>query len=71
MSGDHFYRHHVQPRVNLYVLNEGSVRIPLKYIDVVKRTCTTLDVFLESRIDDYWNVDGGRELRHGQVALSA
>ena len=33
----------------------------LKYGDVVRRTKTTLDVLAESRIDDYWNVDGGRE----------
>ena len=26
-----------------------------------------MDVLLKSRIDDYWNVDGGQELRHGQV----
>ena len=31
-------------------------------IDVVRRTNTTLDVLLESRIDVFWNVDGGREL---------
>ena len=30
--------------------------------DVARRTNTTLDVLLESRIDDYWNVDGYRNL---------
>ena len=39
--------------------NDGSFPIPLKYIDVVRRTKTVL---LESRIGDCWNVDGGREL---------
>ena len=62
ISGSHIYRHHVQPRVKLYVPEEGSHPRPLKYIDVVRRTNTTLDVLLESRIDDYWNVDGGQEL---------
>ena len=58
------YRHHVEPRVNLYVPSEGSFPTPLKYIDVVRRTNTTWDVciLLESHIDDDWNVDGGREL---------
>ena len=37
-------------------------RTPLKYIDVVRRTNTTLDVLLESRTDDDWNVDGDRML---------
>ena len=46
------YRHHVGPRGNLYVPNEGSFQIPLK----------TNDVLLESRIDEHWNVDGGQEL---------
>ena len=41
---------------------EFSFPIPLKYIDVVRRTNTTLDVLLESRTDDYWNVDGDRML---------
>ena len=62
ISGNHIYRHHVQPRVKLYVPKEGSFPIPLKYFDVVRRTNTTLDVLLESRIDDDWNVDGCREL---------
>ena len=34
----------------------------IEYIDVVKRTNTTLHVSLESCIDDYWKVDGDREL---------
>ena len=37
---------------------ERSFRIPLKYIDVVRRTNATSDVLLESRIDDNWNVEG-------------
>ena len=41
---------------------ERSFPIPLKYIDVVRRTNTTLDELLESRIDDNWNVDGSWEL---------
>ena len=34
----------------------------MKYIDVTRITHTSLDVLLEKQIDDYWNVDGEREL---------
>ena len=46
ISGNHICRHHVQPRVKLYVPKEGSSPIPLKIV-VVRRTNTTLDVLLE------------------------
>ena len=62
MSGNFIYRHHVEPRVKLYSPREESVPVPLKYIDVSRTTQTNLDVKQEKRIDDYWNVDGLREL---------
>ena len=62
MSGNFIYRHHVQPRVKLYSLREESFPIPLKYIDVPRTTHTNLDVKQEKRIDDYWNIDGSRDL---------
>ena len=62
MSGNFTYRHHVEPRVELYSPREESFPIPLKYIDVSRTTCTNLDVKQEKRIDDYWNVDGSRDL---------
>ena len=31
--------------------------VPVKCIDVVRRTTTTLDVLMQSRIDDCWNID--------------
>ena len=49
-----------EPRVDPYVSKEESFTIPLRKIDVVRRTNTTLDVLLESRTDDCWNVDGDR-----------
>ena len=55
MSGNFIYRHHVEPRVKLYSPREESFPIPLKYIDVT--THTSLDVLLEKKFDDYWNVD--------------
>ena len=57
-AGNYIYRHHGEPRVKLYVPKEESFPLPFEYIDLVSRTNTTLDVLLESRIDDYWNVDG-------------
>ena len=62
MSGSFKNRHHVEPRVALYSPREESFPIPLKYIDVTRTTHTNLDVKLEKRIDDYWNIDGSRDL---------
>ena len=62
MSGNLKNRHHVEPRVKLYSPSEESFSIPLKYIDVSRTTDTNLDVKLERRIDDYWNIDVARDL---------
>ena len=62
MSRNFIYRHHVEPRVKLYSPREESFPIPLKYIDVSRTTHTNLDVKQENRIDDYWNIDGSRDL---------
>ena len=62
MSGNFIYRHQVEPGVKLYWAREESFPIPLKYIDVSRTTRTNLDVKQERRIDDYWNIDGSREL---------
>ena len=62
MSGNFIYRHHVELRVKLYSPREESFPTSLKYIDVTRTTHTNLDVKQEKRIDDYWNVDGSRDL---------
>ena len=62
MSGNFTYQHHVEPRVKLYSPREESLFIPLKYIDVSRTTRTNLDVMQERRIDDFWNIDGSRDL---------
>ena len=41
---------------------EESFHIPLKYVDVSRTSQTNLDVMLERRIDDYWNIDASRDL---------
>ena len=45
-----------------FTRREESFPVPLKYIDVSRTTPTTLDVKQEKRIDDYWNIDGSRDL---------
>ena len=62
ISGNFIYPHHVEPRVKHYSPREESFPIPLKHIDVSRTTHTNLDVTQESRIDDYWNIDGSRDL---------
>ena len=62
MPGNFIYRHHVEPRVKLYSPREESFPISLKYMDVSRTTQTNLDVMRERRIDDYWNIDGSRDL---------
>ena len=62
MSGSFIYRHHVEPRVKLYSPRDESFPIPLKNIDVTRTTHTNLDVKQEKRIDDYWKIDGSRDL---------
>ena len=62
ISGNFIYRHHVEPRVKLYSPREEPFPVPLKYIDVSRTTDTNLDVKQQRRIDDYWNVDGSRDL---------
>ena len=62
MSGNFIYRHHVEPRVQLYSPREESFPIPLKYIDVSRTTHTNLNVMLEGHIDNYWNIDESRDL---------
>ena len=70
MSGSFIYRHHVEPRVKLYSPTEESFPISLKYIDVPRTTHTNLDVKQEKRIDDYWNIDGSRDLSDPWTAFT-
>ena len=58
ISGNYIYRHHVEPRVKLYVPREESFPIPLRFIDVTRATSATLDGMLDRRMDDYWNIEG-------------
>ena len=62
LEGDFLYRHHVEPRDQLYVPKEERFAIPLKYIDLTRTTHTNLHVLQERRIDDCWNVDVDRNV---------
>ena len=62
MSGNFIYRRHGESRVELHSPREESFPIPLKCIDVSRTTHAKLDVKQEKRIDDYWNIDGSRDL---------
>ena len=66
----HMDRHHVEPRVKTYVPKEESFPIPFRQIDVTRATTTTLDVLQERRIDDYWNVDGHRDLSEAWIGFT-
>ena len=48
--------------IKLHVPREESFQIPWRHIDVTRARSTTLDVMLESRMDDYWNIEGDRDL---------
>ena len=62
ISGNFISCHHVESRVKLNVSRVQSFPVPLKYIDVISATKRSLDIMLEKNVDDYWNVDGDREL---------
>ena len=62
MQGDFVHRHHIEPRVQLYVPPEATSPIPPKYIDVTRSTYTDLDIAQEKRIDDYWKLDENKNL---------
>ena len=47
IAGEFIYRHHVEPRVKLYMPKEESFPIPLKFIDVTRNTHISQDVSLE------------------------
>ena len=54
---------HLAPLMDIcHLQNAESFAIPLLFIDVTRATSTTLDVMFERRIEDYWNIQGDRDL---------
>ena len=49
IQGDFIFRHHNEPRVQLYVPMEETFPTPLQYIDVTRSIYTDLDVIQENR----------------------
>ena len=62
IRGEFIYRPHVVPRVKLYMPKEET----FPYSDEVHRRFQNyrffFDVMMEKHVEDYWNVDGEREL---------
>ena len=69
ITGEFIYRHHSEPRVQLYVPREESLPFPLKYIDVARNIYTSLDVIMEKilKIIGTWMEKENYQM-HGQVS---
>ena len=69
ITGEFISRHHVVPRVKLYVPREETFPIPLKYIDVATTTGTFLDILLGQimKITGTWMVKKNCQM-HGQAS---
>ena len=51
---DVLIRTHRAPRVKMFSLSEDTCPVPLRYVDVMRRTETDLEDLAERQIDDYW-----------------
>ena len=62
----HVGKLHIQPSrwiaSQTLLVEKRTIPYSTKYIDVSRRTHTNLDVKQEKSIDDYWNIDGSRNL---------
>ena len=54
--------HHRVPRTNLFTPTDPDCPMPTKYLDVTRRTYTSIETEQEKCIEDFWNVDGSRAL---------
>ena len=61
-AGDDINRHNVSPHIQLYIPQEDSFPLALKYTDVVRQTQTDLDSAEERAINDNWRTDGATTL---------
>jgi len=64
VTNDVLIRHHKSPRMKLFEPKEDDTPIPIKFLDVMRRTHTNLEDKSESTIEDCWNEEDsiGREL---------
>ncbi len=56
-------RTHVNPRTELFAPTADSCPIPLEWVDIYRRTETSLDHGQLREVDDYWTVDARSEPR--------
>ena len=62
ITADVLIRHHITPRIKLFVPTEANCPLPLKYIDVLRKTTTDIDEAAEAQIDDFWYDSDPKEL---------
>ena len=60
ISVDVIDRCHEVHRSELYVQNEETFPIPIKYVDVMRQTRTSIDNASEHTLNEYWNEENGR-----------
>lgn len=57
-NNDVLIRFHRGPRSKLYIPTQDNCPLPLKYLDVLRRTTTDLEDLAEREIEDFWVTDG-------------
>ena len=62
IEGTYIDPHNVELRFQLFLQKEESFAIQLRYIDVIRRTHSTLGALQGSRRKYYWNIEGDRNL---------
>ena len=67
--GDYMNRNHVARRTELYVLKD-DFPIPLNHIGVRRQRKSSLDLFPDATIDDYWNMDGDTSLSEPWIGVT-
>jgi len=61
-NGEVLILHHCVPRTKLFVPTDANCPLPLKYLDVGRRTYTNLESKAENFVADFWTSSGAREL---------
>ena len=56
LQGDMLIRHHRRQRLKLFIPDDQNMPIPLRYVDVIRNTETSLESPSEKNVMDYWNV---------------
>ena len=61
-NGNVLVCHHRVPRTNLFTPTDPECPLPTKYLDVTRRTYTSIETEAESCVEDFWNMNGNRAL---------